>query len=295
MSPAPRSAAVDNTAHLAAHGLSLGFAGRTVVADLNVEFARGTVTSIIGPNGCGKSTLLRGLGRLLRPQRGSVVLEGRDMSALSSRSIAQRMSILPQTPHAPSGLTVGELVTRGRHPRQRWYQQFSRSDEGAIVEALEATDIADLASTPLEDLSGGQRQRAWISMILAQETDLMLLDEPTTYLDLAHQVDVLELVRGLNQDTGRTVVMVLHDISLAARYSDVILAMRDGRIVAEGPPSEVVTPELLWDVFGLRADVIREPSEGRPHVVPLGAGRARNPEAVPGTVAAGSGAHGATP
>ena len=294
MTPAPRSAGVDDTAHLAAHGLSLGFDGRTVIPDINVAFARGTVTSIIGPNGCGKSTLLRGLGRLLPPQGGKVVLEGRDMSALPSRAIAQRMSILPQTPHAPSGLTVGELVARGRHPRQRWYQQFSHSDEGAIVDALEATDIADLASTPLEDLSGGQRQRAWISMILAQETDLMLLDEPTTYLDLAHQVDVLELVRRLNRDTGRTVVMVLHDISLAARYSDVILAMREGRIVAEGPPSDVITPELLQDVFGLRADVIREPSEGRPHVVPLGAGRTRK-SAVPGTVAVGSGAGGATP
>lgn len=294
MTPAPRSAAVDDTAHLAAHGLSLGFDGKTVVPEIDVAFARGTVTSIIGPNGCGKSTLLRGLGRLLRPQGGSVLLEGRDMSALSSRAIAQRMSILPQTPHAPSGLTVGELVARGRHPRQRWYQQFSHSDEGAIAEALEATDIADLASTPLEDLSGGQRQRAWISMILAQETDLMLLDEPTTYLDLAHQVEVLELVRRLNQDTGRTVVMVLHDISLAARYSDVILAMRDGRIVADGPPSDVVTPEMLRDVFGLRADVIREPSEGRPHVVPLGAGRAGN-SAGPGAVAVGSGAVGARP
>lgn len=262
------------TAHLSAHGLTLGFDGREVVPNIDVAFARGTVTSIIGPNGCGKSTLLRGLGRLLRPQKGHVLLEGSDVAVMQARAVAQRMSILPQTPHAPSGLTVGELVARGRHPRQRWYQQFSGSDEGAIAAALEATDIAGLAATPLEDLSGGQRQRAWISMILAQETELMLLDEPTTYLDLAHQVDVLELVRGLNRDTGRTVVMVLHDISLAARYSDVIIAMRDGKIVAEGPPSDVVTPELLWDVFGLRAEVIREPVEGRPHVVPLGAGRA---------------------
>lgn len=262
------------TAHLSAHGLTLGFDGREVVPNIDVAFARGTVTSIIGPNGCGKSTLLRGLGRLLRPQKGHVLLEGNDVAAMQARAVAQRMSILPQTPHAPSGLTVGELVARGRHPRQRWYQQFSGSDEGAISAALEATDIAGLAATPLEDLSGGQRQRAWISMILAQETELMLLDEPTTYLDLAHQVDVLELVRGLNRETGRTVVMVLHDISLAARYSDVIIAMRDGKIVAEGPPSDVVTPELLWDVFGLRAEVIREPVEGRPHVVPLGAGRA---------------------
>lgn len=280
-----RSAAADAPAHLAARGLSLGFDGRAVVPDINVSFARGTVTSIIGPNGCGKSTLLRGLGRLLRPQGGRVELDGRNVAAMASRAVAQRMSILPQTPHAPSGLTVGELVARGRHPRQRWYQQFSTSDEGAIVAALEATDIAALAATPLEDLSGGQRQRAWISMILAQETELMLLDEPTTYLDLAHQVDVLELVRGLNRDTGRTVVMVLHDISLAARYSDVIIAMRDGQIVAQGPPQDVVTPELLWDVFGLRADVIREPTEGRPHVVPLGGGRTKG---APGTSSVGA-------
>ncbi|MEQ4520982.1 ABC transporter ATP-binding protein [Pseudarthrobacter sp. B907] len=291
--PGPKAADNDDSAHLCAHGLSLGFDGRTVIPELDVAFARGTVTSIIGPNGCGKSTLLRGLGRLLRPQAGRVALDGDDLTTMSPRAIARRMSILPQTPHAPSGLTVGELVARGRHPRQRWYQQFSRTDEGAIVDALAATDIAELAATPLEDLSGGQRQRAWISMILAQETELMLLDEPTTYLDLAHQVDVLELVRRLNQDTGRTVVMVLHDISLAARYSDVIIAMRDGRIVAEGPPSDVVTPELLWDVFGLRADVIREPSAGRPHVVPLGAGRVES-TAEHGAVALGAGMGGAT-
>lgn len=285
-------AAADGAAHLSAHGLTLGFDGREVVPNINVAFARGTVTSIIGPNGCGKSTLLRGLGRLLRPQQGHVLLEGSDVAAMPARAVARRMSILPQTPHAPSGLTVGELVARGRHPRQRWYQQFSGGDESAIVAALEATDIAGLAATPLEDLSGGQRQRAWISMILAQETELMLLDEPTTYLDLAHQVDVLELVRGLNRDTGRTVVMVLHDISLAARYSDVIIAMRDGKIVAQGPPSDVVTPELLWDVFGLRAEVIREPVEGRPHVVPLGAGGAKA-STVMGAVTLGAGGSGA--
>lgn len=286
------AATAAGTAHLSAHDLTLGFHGREVVPGINVAFARGTVTSIIGPNGCGKSTLLRGLGRLLRPQQGRVLLEGSDVAAMQARAVAQRMSILPQTPHAPNGLTVGELVARGRHPRQRWYQQFSGSDEGAIAAALEATDIAGLAATPLEDLSGGQRQRAWISMILAQQTELMLLDEPTTYLDLAHQVDVLELVRGLNRDTGRTVVMVLHDISLAARYSDVIIAMRDGKIVAEGPPSEVVTPELLWDVFGLRAEVIREPEEGRPHVVPLGVSRHRG-TAVQGGVPLGAGKAGA--
>lgn len=290
----PSRATADGVPVLAARGLALGFDGRTVVPGLDVEFARGTVTSVIGPNGCGKSTLLRGLGRLLRPQAGRVALDGVDLAGMPSRAIARRMSILPQTPHAPSGLTVGELVSRGRHPRQRWYQQFSLDDEAAVAEALAATDIADLAAVPLEDLSGGQRQRAWISMILAQETELMLLDEPTTYLDLAHQVELLELVRRLNRDMGRTVVMVLHDISLAARYSDVIIAMQDGRIVSEGPPSDVVTEELLWDVFGLRANVIAEPSEGRPHVVPLGACRIKGAakpvlDAIGSPAAAGAG------
>ena len=255
---------------LAAEGLSLGFDGRTVVHSLDLDFERGTVTTVIGPNGCGKSTLLRGLGRLLRPVSGRVTLDGGEIAAMTPRDVACRLSILPQTPQAPAGLTVGELVARGRHPRQRWYQQFTGGDERAVSDALAATDISDLAGVPLEDLSGGQRQRAWISMTLAQETELLLLDEPTTYLDLAHQVEVLELVQRLNRDLGRTVVMVLHDISLAARYSDRIVAMRDGRIVASGTPAEVITPRLLWDVFGLKAQVIAEPTDGRPHVVPLG-------------------------
>ncbi|GAB4099976.1 ABC transporter ATP-binding protein [Sinomonas halotolerans] len=255
---------------LAAEALSLGFDGRTVVHGVDLAFERGTVTTVIGPNGCGKSTLLRGLGRLLRPTAGRVMLDGGDLASVPPRAVARRMSILPQTPQAPAGLTVGELVARGRHPRQRWYEQFSRGDGAAVADALAATDIAELAAVPLEDLSGGQRQRAWISMTLAQETELVLLDEPTTYLDLAHQVEVLELVQRLNRDLGRTVIMVLHDISLAARYSDRIVAMRDGRIVASGTPAEVITPKLLWEVFGLKAEVITEPTEGRPHVVPIG-------------------------
>jgi len=255
---------------LAASGLSLGFDGRTVVRGLDLALDRGSVTTVIGPNGCGKSTLLKGLCRLLKPQQGRVLLEGRDIAAFPQRELALRMAVLPQTPLAPSGLTVTELVTRGRHPRQKWYQQFSVGDEAAVAAALEATDITDLSEVALEDLSGGQRQRAWISMSLAQESDLLLLDEPTTYLDLAHQVEVLELVRRLNRELGRTVVMVLHDISLAARYSDRIVAMKDGVIMAQGAPSEVVTPELLWEVFGLRAQVVTEPTEGRPHVIPLG-------------------------
>lgn len=255
---------------LRAENLSLGYDGRDIIHNLTLTVPVAGVTSIIGPNGCGKSTLLRGLGRLLSPRSGDVLLDGTPLRRQSTRHIASRISILPQTPIAPSGLTVADLVSRGRHPRQKWYQQYSPADQTVVEDALRATDIAEFADTPLEDLSGGQRQRAWISMTLAQETGILLLDEPTTYLDLAHQVDVLELVRRLNRQHNRTVVMVLHDISLAARYSDHIVAMNDGRIVAQGTPAEVVTPQLLRDIFGLDAHVVSEPTDGRPHVIPLG-------------------------
>jgi iron complex transport system ATP-binding protein len=255
---------------LRARDLSLGYEGADIISGLTLNVPDARVTSIIGPNGCGKSTLLRGLGRLLNPRSGDVLLDGIPLREHSTRHIATRISVLPQAPTAPSGLTVADLVSRGRHPRQKWYQQFSASDERVVEAALEATDILELADSPLEDLSGGQRQRAWISMTLAQETGILLLDEPTTYLDLAHQVDVLELVRRLNREHHRTVVMVLHDISLAARYSDHIIAMKDGAIVSQGSPSEVITPECLLEVFGLDAHVVAEPTEGRPHVIPLG-------------------------
>lgn len=261
---------------LRTENLSLGYDGPNIIHNLSLTVPNERVTSIIGPNGCGKSTLLRGLGRLLAPRTGDVLLDGAALGSRSTRQIATRISILPQTPSAPSGLTVADLVSRGRHPRQKWYQQFSPEDQTVVEDALRATDITELADTPLEDLSGGQRQRAWISMTLAQETGIVLLDEPTTYLDLAHQVDVLELVRSLNRSHGRTVVMVLHDISLAARYSDHIVAMKDGRIVAQGTPAEVVTPQLLRVVFGLEAQVVNEPTEGRPHVIPIG-----QPSAIP--------------
>ncbi len=259
-----------DSARLRAEHLTLAYEGKAVISDLSFSLPNGQITSIIGPNGSGKSTLLKGLGRLLRPVSGSVMLDGLPLDSRPTRHIATQLSVLPQAPSAPTGLTVADLVSRGRHPRQKWYQQFSTVDEAIIVHALAATDIADLADAPLEDLSGGQRQRAWISMTLAQETGILLLDEPTTYLDLAHQVEVLELIRCLNREHGRTVLMVLHDISLAARYSDRMIAINGGRIVAEGTPDEVVTSRLLQEVFGLSADVIREPTEGRPHVIPLG-------------------------
>lgn len=256
---------------LQAENLTLGYDGADIVTDLTFDVPAGSVTSIIGPNGCGKSTLLRGLGRLIAPRSGRVLLDGDPIDTLSTRKVAQRISILPQSPIAPPGLTVADLVSRGRHPRQRWYEQFSVLDETSLRHALTSTGMLDLAGTRLEELSGGQRQRAWISMTLVQETDIMLLDEPTTYLDLAHQVELLELIVRLNREHNRTVLMVLHDISLAARYSDHLVAMKNGSIVAQGAPEHVVRPDVLRDVFGLAAQVVTEPTEGRPHVIPLGA------------------------
>ncbi|WP_063060227.1 ABC transporter ATP-binding protein [Nocardia sienata] len=254
---------------LRAENLALGYDGAPVVNDLTFDVPTGSVTSIIGPNGCGKSTLLRGLGRLIAPRAGRVLLDGKPINTLPTRQVARRVSILPQSPAAPPGLTVADLVSRGRHPRQRWYEQFSVLDETTLRDVLNSTGMLDLAGARLEELSGGQRQRAWISMTLAQETGIMLLDEPTTYLDLAHQVELLELIVRMNREHNRTVLMVLHDISLAARYSDHLVAMKNGAIVTQGTPAQVVRPDVLRDVFGLAAQVVTEPTAGRPHVIPL--------------------------
>ncbi|MET7333876.1 ABC transporter ATP-binding protein [Nonomuraea sp. NPDC005650] len=254
---------------LQAAGVKLGYGERLVVDGLDLGIEAGTVTTIIGPNGCGKSTLLRALGRLLKPQGGEVLLDGKRIDKIPTREVAKILGVLPQAPSAPEGLTVADLVARGRHPHQTWYRQWSSDDEGAVAAALDMTGLADLAERPLDELSGGQRQRAWISMALAQGTDLLLLDEPTTFLDLAHQVEVLELVRHLHQEAGRTVVMVLHDLNLAARYADRLVAMRAGRVVAAGAPHEVLTEDLLGEVFELDAKVIEDPVAGTPLVVPI--------------------------
>jgi iron complex transport system ATP-binding protein len=258
---------------LRAEGVRLGYGSHVVVDGLDLDVLPGAVTAVIGPNGCGKSTVLRALGRLLTPQAGRVLLDGKRIDKTPTRQVARELGILPQAPSAPEGLTVGDLVARGRHPHQAWYRQWSSDDEDAVAEALDWTGIGDLAERPVDQLSGGQRQRAWISMALAQETDLLLLDEPTTFLDLAHQVDVLELVGRLNSEAGRTVLMVLHDLNLAARYADCLIAMKAGRIVAAGDPTDVITESMLADVFGLRAHVIPDPVTGTPMVVPVG-GRA---------------------
>jgi iron complex transport system ATP-binding protein len=259
---------------LAAEGVRLGYGDRTIVENLDLEVLHGTVTAVIGPNGCGKSTLLRALGRLLAPSKGHVLLDGRRIDTMPTKEVATVLGLLPQAPTAPEGLTVGDLVARGRHPHQAWYRQWSGDDEEAVAEALSWTGIADLAERPVDELSGGQRQRAWISMALAQGTELLLLDEPTTFLDLSHQVEVLELVDRLHSERGRTVVMVLHDLNLAARYADRLVAMKDGRIMAQGAPADVITEPLLREVFALDAKVVPDPVAGTPMVVPIGTTRA---------------------
>lgn len=255
---------------LAAESLTLGYGERIIVDGLSVDIEPGLITTVIGPNGCGKSTLLRSLGRLLRPKAGRVLLDGKAIATMKTKDIARVVGMLPQTPVAPEGLTVADLVARGRHPHQSWLRQWSADDETEVLAALEQTGIADLAGRTLDELSGGQRQRAWISMALAQGTDILLLDEPTTYLDLTHALEVLDLVDRLHDDLGRTVVMVLHDLNLAIRYSDRLIVMRDGRIQAQGAPADIIDAELLLDVFKLRAEVLEDPVSGRPMIVPIG-------------------------
>ncbi|AHD19974.1 ABC transporter ATP-binding protein [Rhodococcus pyridinivorans] len=255
---------------LVAEHISLGYGERLIVDDLDLSIPTGVVTTVIGPNGCGKSTLLRALSRLLKPRTGTVLLDGHDITTMRTREVARVLGMLPQAPVAPEGLTVADLVSRGRHPHQSWFRQWSSDDEDEVAIALERTGIADLADRPIDELSGGQRQRAWISMALAQGTDILLLDEPTTYLDLAHSVEVLDLVDRLHSELGRTVVMVLHDLNLAVRYSDHLVVMKDGRVVASGVPSEVISVELLREVFDLDASVIDDPVSDRPLIVPIG-------------------------
>ncbi|WP_319942755.1 ABC transporter ATP-binding protein [Nocardia aurantia] len=257
-------------ARLAADGITVGYGGRVVIDGLTLDIESGLVTTIIGPNGCGKSTLLRTLGRLLRPKTGRVLLDGRAIATLSTKEVARIVGMLPQTPTAPEGLTVADLVARGRHPHQSWLRQWSSDDQDEVADALARTGVADLADRTLDELSGGQRQRAWISMALAQGTDILLLDEPTTYLDLAHSLEVLDLVDHLHADLGRTVVMVLHDLNLAARYSDRLIVMHGGRVVAQGAPNAVIDQRLLLEVFGLRAEVHADPVSGRPLIIPIG-------------------------
>jgi iron complex transport system ATP-binding protein len=255
---------------LEADHLSLGYGAVPVVGDLSLTVPSGRVTTIVGANACGKSTLLRGLARLLRPTAGRVLLDGRSIHDLPTREVATRMGLLPQSPVAPEGLTVVDLVGRGRYPHQGWFRQWSPQDEAAVAAALEATGTVGLARRTVDELSGGQRQRVWIAMALAQETDVLLLDEPTTFLDVAHQVDVLDLLVDLNRRRGTTVVAVLHDLNLAARYSDHMVAMKAGEVVACGEPREVVTEATIGHVFDMRCAVVEDPVSGTPLVIPIG-------------------------
>jgi len=255
---------------LAVRGASIGYDDRLVVQDMTLEVPTGRITTIVGANACGKSTLLRAMARLLRVRSGAVLLDGTPIDTLPSQEVATVLGLLPQSPVSPEGIAVADLVGRGRYPHQGWFRRWTREDDAAVEEALAATDILDLADRPVDELSGGQRQRVWIAMALAQQTDVLLLDEPTTFLDLSHQVDVLDLLTDLNRSRGTTIVLVLHDLNLASRYTDHLVALRDGRLVAQGPPRDVVTPELVTEVFGLRAQVVPDPVSGTPLVVPIG-------------------------
>lgn len=265
---------------LRAEDLHLAYDDRVVVAGLSLVVPPGRITVIVGANACGKSTLLRALARLLAPRSGTVYLDGRSVHTTPTRQVARRLGILPQAPVAPEGLTVVDLVTRGRSPHQSWWRQWTAADEAAVADALRATAMTDLADRPVDELSGGQRQRAWIAMAIAQETPVLLLDEPTTFLDLAHQIDVLDLVVDLNRLAGRTIVMVLHDLNQACRYADHVVAMKGGRIATQGVPAEVITPEVVAEVFDVHCQVTTDPVSGTPLVIPVGRHHAPQP-AVP--------------
>ncbi|MBJ7275037.1 ABC transporter ATP-binding protein [Marinobacter salarius] len=259
----------DGQPRLRGEALCAGYDGRQVLADVDFTVHEGSVTVLLGPNGSGKSTLLKTLARTLAPSAGKVLLDGNDIHRQPTRTVAQRLGILPQSPSAPDGLTVRELVGLGRFPYQSLMRQWSRHDEAAVEEAMAVADVATFADRPVDALSGGQRQRCWIAMVLAQETDLLLLDEPTTFLDLKVQVDLLELLVSLAHKQSRTLLVVLHDLNLAAAYADRLVMMKAGRILHDGPPETVFTADNLKQVFDLDAQVIREPLAGRPVCVPV--------------------------
>jgi iron complex transport system ATP-binding protein len=260
---------------LEAQRLTLAYDGLPVVGELDLLIPSGAVTALIGPNGCGKSTLLRGLARLLKPRGGAAYLDGVAIATLPTRQVARRIGILPQGPVAPEGLTVVELVAQGRYPHQSWFRQWSENDERIVQEALAVTGTRELAERTIDTLSGGQRQKAWIAMTLAQQTETLLLDEPTTFLDLAHQVEVLDLLHHLNRVGGRTIVMVLHDLNQACRYADEMVALKDGRVFVHGAPGKVVTEEMIHKVFGVECRIVEDPVAGTPLCIPVGSAAQR--------------------
>ena len=267
--PQPRTAPVPGASRLNASGLTLAYDERVISTALDVIIPDQSFTVIVGANGCGKSTLLRALSRMIKPARGAAYLDGKDIHSLPSKEVARRLGLLPQSPVAPDGITVADLVARGRYPHQKLLRQWSRDDERIVAQALEATGTRDLASRYVDELSGGQRQRVWVAMILAQQTSILLLDEPITFLDIAYQIDVLDLCADLHEQQGYTLVAVLHDLNHACRYATHLIAMRDGAIIAQGPPADIVTAELVEEVFGLPCEIINDPQSDTPLVVPV--------------------------
>ncbi|MCA2026306.1 iron-enterobactin ABC transporter ATP-binding protein [Enterobacter sp. K16B] len=260
----------DTTSRLRGENLTLGYGKKIIARDLTVAIPDGHFTAIIGPNGCGKSTLLRTLSRLMTPVEGNVFLDGEQIQRFPSKEVARRIGLLAQNATTPGDITVLELVSRGRYPHQPLFTRWRKEDEEAVNRAMRATGITDLALQSVDTLSGGQRQRAWIAMVLAQETAIMLLDEPTTWLDISHQIDLLELLSELNRTQGYTLAAVLHDLNQACRYATHLIALRDGEIMAQGAPKEIVTPELIARIYGMRCMIIDDPVAGTPLVVPLG-------------------------
>ena len=250
--------------------VTLGYGDRTVVDTIDLALPPGRITTIVGANACGKSTLLRAMARLLKPRTGQVVLDGKDLHQLPTKEVARTLGLLPQSPIAPEGIVVGDLVARGRHPHQRMLSRWTAADDAAVAEALELTGTTELADRAVDELSGGQRQRVWIAMVLAQQTEILLLDEPTTFLDVTHQVEVLDLLTDLNRTRGTTIAMVLHDLNLAARYADHLITVSQGQVYAAGDPAEVLTADRVHSVFGLRSRVILDPISSKPLVLPIG-------------------------
>jgi iron complex transport system ATP-binding protein len=250
-----------------ARHVSLGYGAHLVVNDIDLDISPGTIGAIIGPNGCGKSTFLRALARLLKTKEGTVLLNGSDIASMPTKAVATKVGLLPQSSVAPEGITVSDLVSRGRYPYHRFGASWSESDQNAVDHALEVTGMTDFADRAVDELSGGQRQRAWIALTLAQQTGILLLDEPTTYLDVSYQLEVLDLLCDLNANEGTTIVMVLHDVNLAARYADWILAMCDGRSEALGAPDQILTQTLIQQVFGVQATIIKDPVAGTPMMI----------------------------